>query len=128
MDETKSYITDEETINCRKVADAFLELFDNEDIAVLNAGKYGFVKLQYFKFPYGFDNAESYYDSQSLFNALWEDWLNTQLISLSSDTPMEDMDYDEILKCLPEEKRKELLDKQFYFAEKTGVKNLLAKR
>lgn len=48
-----------------------------------------------------------------------------QLIYLSADTPMEDMDYDDILKCLAEEKRRELLDKQFYFAEKTGVENLL---
>ena len=125
MDKTKSYITDEETINCRKVADAFSELLDSEDIAVLNAGKYGFVKLQYFKYPDGFDNMNSYYDSKSLFNALWDEWLYTQLICLSAGTPMENMNFDEILQCLPEEKRKELLDKQFYFADKTGVINLL---
>lgn len=125
MDKTKSYITDEETINCRKVADAFSELFDSEDIAVLNAGKYGFVKLQYFKYPDEFDVMDSYYDSKSLFNALWEDWLCMQLIYLSAGTPMENMGFDEILKCLPEEKRKELLETQFYFADKTGVKNLL---
>ena len=74
-------------------------------------------------FPFGFDTMDSYYNSKSLFDDLWDEWLHTQLINLSSDTPMADMDYDDILKCLPEEKRKELLDKRFYFAEKTGVDN-----
>lgn len=117
MDKAKTYITDEEIINCQKVADTFSELFDNEGLIILNAGKYGFVKLQYFKFPFGFDTMDSYYNSKSLFDDLWDEWLHTQLINLSSDTPMADMDYDDILKCLPEEKRKELLDKRFYFAE-----------
>lgn len=71
---------------------------------------------------------DSYYDSKSLFDARWEEWLHTQLINLSEDTPMEDMDYEDILKYLPEEKQKELLDKRLYFAEKTGVKNILTER
>ena len=60
----KQYITDEEKTNCQKVADTFSELYENEDLIVLNAGKYGFVKLQYFKFPFGFDNADIFYDSR----------------------------------------------------------------
>ncbi len=44
MDKAKTYITDEEIINCQKVADTFSELFDNEGLIILNAGKYGFVK------------------------------------------------------------------------------------
>lgn len=40
----KQYITDEEKTNCQKVADAFAELYENEDLLVLNAGNYGFVK------------------------------------------------------------------------------------
>ncbi len=126
MEKAATYITDEERINCQKVADTFSELFDNEGLIILNAGKYGFVKLQYFKFPDGFDTMNSYYDGKSLFDDLWDEWLHTQLINLSAGTPMEDMDYDDILKCLPEEKRKELLDKRLHFAEKTGVSNLLA--
>ncbi len=58
MDKAKTYITDEEIINCQKVADTFSELFDNEGLIILNAGKYGFVKLQYFKFPFGFDTMD----------------------------------------------------------------------
>ncbi|MCI8923999.1 MAG: hypothetical protein HFI45_08410 [Lachnospiraceae bacterium] len=43
-----TYITDEEREKCRKVADAFGELYEVTDIAVVDAGKYGFVKLQYY--------------------------------------------------------------------------------
>lgn len=123
----RRYITDEEKINCQKVADAFAELFENEDLIVLNAGKYGFVKLQYFKFPFGFDTIDSFYDCKSLFDELWEEWLHTQLINLTADTPMADMEYEDILKCLPEEKRKELLDMRLCLAEKTGIEDILEK-
>lgn len=116
MDKVQTYISDEEAIKCQKVSDVFSELLDKEGIIVLNAGKYGYVKLQYFKFPFGFDTMDSYYDAKSLFDDLWDEWLHTQLIELSANTPMEDMDYDDILWCLPEEKRKILLDKRFYFA------------
>lgn len=125
MNKGKTYITDEEKINCQKVVDAFEELFADEDLLVLNAGRYGYVRLQYFKFPFGFDTTNSFFDCRSLFDDLWEEWLHTQLINLSADTPMADMDYEDILKCLPIEKRKELLDKRLDFAQKTGIKNLL---
>lgn len=121
------YITDEEKINCQKVADAFSELFESEDLIVLNAGKYGFVKLQYFTFPFGFDNSYCFYDSKSLFDDLWEEWLDTQLLNIATGTPMAEMDYADILKCLPEDTQKELLDKRLFFAEKTGVEGILDK-
>lgn len=127
MNREQTYITDGEKINCQKVADAFAGQFDSEDLIILNAGRYGFVKLQYFKFPFGFDTADSFYDCKNLFDELWGEWLHTQLIRLSADTPMADMDFADILKCLPEEKQKELLEKQLYFAEKTGVKDILEK-
>ena len=41
------YITDSEREKCRKVADAFAELYEIENILVVDAGRYGFVKLQY---------------------------------------------------------------------------------
>lgn len=45
--EKKQYITGEEREKCRKVADAFAELED-ADVVVVDAGRYGFVKLQYY--------------------------------------------------------------------------------
>lgn len=41
MNKKQTYITDEEKEKCQKVVDAFAELFENEDLAVVNAGKYG---------------------------------------------------------------------------------------
>ena len=84
MKREQTYITDGEKINCQKVADAFEGQFDSEDLIILNAGRYGFVKLQYFKFPFGFDTVDSYYESKSLFDELWQEWLHTQLLSLSA--------------------------------------------
>ena len=43
MNKKQTYITDEEKEKCQKVVDAFAELFENEDLAVVNAGKYGFI-------------------------------------------------------------------------------------
>ena len=40
-------ITEKEHLKCRKVADAFAELY-SVDLLVLDAGIYGFVKLQYY--------------------------------------------------------------------------------
>ena len=125
MNKKQKYITDEETINCQKVADVFTELYESEDLLVLNAGRYGFVKLQYFNVQFGFDTAYIFVDSQSLFDDLWREWLYTQLLDLAEGTPMEDMDYGDIFKCLPKEKQKELSDKRISFAEKTGIANLL---
>ena len=44
----EKYITDDEREKCRKVADAFAELYENENILVVDAGRYGFVKLGQF--------------------------------------------------------------------------------
>ena len=126
MDKATTYITDEERINCQKVADAFAEISDDEDLIVVNAGKYGFVKLQYFKLPFGFDSITTFFDSQSLFDDLWEEWLDTQLFNFSAGTPMEEMDYEDILKCLPRERQKELADKRLYFAKKAGIESIIA--
>ena len=118
--EKQVYISDEEKVLCQKVADAFSELYENEDLVVLDAGKYGFVKLQYFKLPQGFDFSLVFLDSKSGFDNLREEWLDIQLFNIAEGTPMKDMKYVDILKHLPKKTQKELLEKRFYFAEKTG--------
>lgn len=110
MNKKQTYITDEEKENCQKVVDAFAELFENEDLTVVNAGKYGFIKLQYYRNHVGFDNAFSFNDSRRLFNDLWQEWLDTQLLDIVGDTPMEETDCGDIPKCLSQEKQQELLD------------------
>lgn len=75
-----TYISKEEQEKCRKVAEAFKELYEREDIIVLDAGKYGYVKLQYYKEPYGFDDVFTYTDSRELFDDLWNEWFNGRLL------------------------------------------------
>lgn len=126
MNKKQAYITEEEREKCQKVVDAFAELFKCEDLTVINAGKYGFIKLQHFRTHLGFDNAFSFNNSRSLFNDLWDEWVGTQ-IDIASDTPMEEMDYEDKLECLPQEKQKEFINMRKRFAEKAGIGDMLEK-
>lgn len=115
--ENQIYITDSEKEKCRKVAEIYAEL-EKYDIVVLDAGRYGFVKLQYYIFPKGFDDAVTYTDSQALFDDLWIEWLHTQIILLAEEMKIGDVDYDDVFGKLPEEKQKELLNMRNYFEKK----------
>lgn len=118
--EKKIYITEEEQRKCRKVADAFAELED-VDIVVVDVGRYGFVKLQYYTPPTGFENDYTFTDSRELFEDLWEEWLHTQLIMFAKDMKINDIDYQDVLKRLPEEKQNELMGRKQVFAEMAGI-------
>ena len=120
--EKKSYITVEEQKKCRKVADAFAELED-VDIVVVDAGRYGFVKLQYYTPPTGFENDFTFTNSIKLFDDLWEEWLHTQLIMLAKEMKIDDVDYDDIFKHLSEEKQNELGNRKQYFSKLAGIEN-----
>lgn len=118
--EKETYITEEERKKCRKVADAFSELEDM-DIVVVDVGRYGFVKLQYYTPPTGFENDFTFTDSRRLFEDLWEEWLHTQIIMLAREMKIEDIDYDDIFRRLPEEKRDELMGRKQHFAKAAGI-------
>lgn len=118
--EKKAYITEEEQKKCRKVADAFAELED-VDIVVVDAGRYGFVKLQYYTPPTGFENDSTFTDSREMFEDLWEEWLHTQIIVLAREMGAGDIDYDNFFKRLPEEKQNELMGRKQHFAETAGI-------
>ena len=119
--ENKVYITENESEKCRRVADAFSELYELTDIAVADAGKYGFVKLQYYNLPAGFESVETYRDSETMFHDLWEDWLYNRLLTPILGTPIAELEYEEIFKCLPKEQQEELMAKREYFAEKAKI-------
>ena len=119
--EGQAYITDKEQIKCRRIVDAFGELYERTDTIIVDAGKYGFVKLQYYKPHAGFDSAVTYTDSQSMFNDLWDEWLCNQLLTLVWGTPLQELGYEEIFDCLPKERQEELMAKQIYFKERSGV-------
>ena len=118
--EKKAYITEEEQEKCRRVADAFAELED-VDVVVVDVGRYGFVKLQYYTPPTGFENDFTFTDSMKLFDDLWEEWLHTQLVMLAKEMKIDDVDYDDIFRQLPEEKQNELMGRKQHFAEAAGV-------
>ena len=83
--EKQVYITAEEQAKCQKVADAFAELYEMENIVVLDAGRYGFVELKYYKPPHGFSEDETFTDSKALFDALWKEWYDTTLYLLAKE-------------------------------------------
>ena len=118
--ERKIYITEEEQRKCRKVADAFAELED-ADIVIVDAGRYGFVKLQFYTPPTGFENDYTFTDSRELFEDLWEEWLNLQLYYIAEGTPVLEEGYDCVFKSLPEEKQDELMGRKQAFAEAAGI-------
>ena len=89
-----------------------MQLYELESILVLDVGRYGFVKLQYYTPEYGFNDVITYTDSESMFEDLWQEWLDTRLYLFAKGTPMLEMGYEEIFKCLPEEKQKELLEQK----------------
>lgn len=66
----KRYITEDERKKCRNIVDAYAELIEGEDMAVLDAGKYGYVKLRYYSPEEGFDTVETFVSSEKLFDNL----------------------------------------------------------
>ena len=66
---TKRYISQIESYRCRKVANAFKELYDmeGESIVVRDAGRYGFIKAQYYKEEEGFTDIYTFTNSKDLF-------------------------------------------------------------
>ncbi len=48
----------------------FTELYEMENIVVLDMGRYGFAELKYYKPPHGFEDAITFTDSVALFEEL----------------------------------------------------------
>ncbi|MFG6324238.1 MAG: hypothetical protein K1W41_23310 [Lachnospiraceae bacterium] len=119
--EKKEYISGEERKKCRRVAEVFSGL-DKEKVLVLEIGRFGFLRLLSYQYPYGFDDAISYCNSKELFEDLWYDWLYEHLQKIADANPaLLELDYEDMLTELPEEKQKEFEDKRREFAEKAGI-------
>ena len=121
--EKQVYITEEEREKCRKVIDAFAELYEieDEDILVVAAGRYGFVKLQCYTPSYGFEALDTYTNSHILFEELWNEWLNLKLFQIAMEMQLEDIFDEEVFDVLPKEKQSELIVKKADFANKAGI-------
>ena len=111
----EKYITQEQREKCRKVADAFAELYELADVMVADAGRFGFVRLQWFSEGEGFDSAAVYSDSAELFEELWRIWYEHEVLTPVLGTPLSELDYDEIFKALPKDRQEEIQGKKDYF-------------
>ena len=49
------------------------------------------------------------------------------LLNEENTMDIQDMDLEDIFQCIPKYKQYELLNKQLYFAEKTGIENIIQK-
>ena len=78
-------------------------------------------ELQYFRAKSGFNSNTVFDDSVELFEELWENWMDVQLMKIAEGTPVVEMDYEDIFKCLPEEKQIELVEKRKFFVFKAGI-------
>ncbi|MDE7204593.1 MAG: hypothetical protein K2O91_22455 [Lachnospiraceae bacterium] len=121
--EKKVYITEEEREKCRKVIDAFAELYEieDEDMIVVDVGRYGFVKLQCYTPSYGFEELDTYTDSNSLFEALWDEYFNLNVFLLAREMQLDDVFYEDLFNNLPKEKQSELIGRKADFAKKAGI-------
>ena len=119
--EQEIFITEEERKRCQRVAEAFAELYEMENIVVPDVGRYGFVKLQYYKPPYGFEDAITFTDSRSMFENLWEEWLDTKLYLLAKDTLLLEKGYQGVFESLSKEEQTELIGRKKDFAKAAGI-------
>ena len=121
--EKKVYITEEEREKCRKVIDAFAELdeIEDEDMLLVDAGRFGFVKLQCYTPSYGFEELDTYTDSHSLFEGLWEEWFSLNVFLLAKEIQLDGVLYEDIFNNLPKEKQAKLIRRKADFAKKAGI-------
>ena len=103
--------------------DAFAELYEmeDEDILLVDAGRYGFVKLQCYTPSYGFEELDTYIDSKNLFEGLWAEWFNLNVFLLAREMQLDDVFYDDIFNNLTKEKQSELIGRKDDFAKKAGI-------
>ncbi len=84
----EKYITEEQRAKCRKVADAFAELYELTDVMVADAGRFGFIRLQWFSEGEGFDSTMAFSDSEELFEELWRIWYGHEVLTPVLGTPL----------------------------------------
>lgn len=116
------YITNQERENCRKVVDVFHKLLRQLDILALDAGKYGFVLLKYLNYT-DFDFIQTYINSDALFEALWQEWLEVKMMTLCINTPLIDLDFDKMYDGLSVKQQNEIQRTKESFKSKIKNKN-----
>ena len=119
--EKQVYITEGERAKCKKVAEAFTELYEMADIVVVDVGRYGFVMLKYYMPPHGFEEDATFTDSKVLFEGLWQEWLDMKLYFMAKGTSLMETGYKGIFESLSKEKQSELIGRKTYFARMARI-------
>ena len=91
---------------CKKVAEVFQELYDVlGDTCVLDAGEFGFVYLTYYREQKScFDRNKVYRNAEELFEALWDEWLYSEVMRPVYGTEDAEAGFEEIYRKLPDER------------------------
>lgn len=110
--EKKIYITEEERTKCKKVVDAFADLYELADIVVVDVGRYGFVMLKYYMPSHGFEEDTTFTDSRTLFENLWQEWLNMKLYFMAKGTSLLEKGYKGVFESLSKEEQSELIGRK----------------
>lgn len=109
---------------CKKVAEAFRELYDMlGDTCVLDAGKFGFVYLTYYREQKScFDRNRVYWNAEELFEALWNEWLYNKVMQPVYGAEDADLGFEEIYRRLSDERKQEYAVRKQKFMELAGLK------
>lgn len=105
------YITKTEMEHCMQVKEIFLELSERtEDFCVVDAYPFGCEVLEWYNTDRGFDRMVHFTDASELFDYLLETWEKIYLFEMQKIYGNTEMDEEEILKLLPNERKKEMED------------------
>jgi hypothetical protein len=89
---------------------------------VLDAGIYGFVKLQDYTKRNGFDSVVTYIDSKTMFDDLWHTWLDAKMYDIAKDSAVIEKVYMEVYNKLLQEQKEEIMARKEEFARMAGLK------
>ena len=91
---------------CKKVAEVFQKLYDMlGDTCVLDAGEFGFVYLTHYREQKScFDRNKVYRNAEELFEALWDEWLYSEVMQPVYGTEDAEAGFEEIYRKLPDER------------------------
>lgn len=77
--------------------------------------------LKYYTPLHGFEEDETFTDSRVLFEALYQEWLNTKLCCTAKEMGVDDILYGKVFKSLSKGKQSELIGRKAGFADMAEV-------
>lgn len=103
------YMTKTEMEHCMQVKEIFRELSEStEDFCVVDAYPFGCEVLEWYNVDRGFDRMVHFTDASELFDYLLETWEKIYLFEMQKLYGNTEMDEEEILKLLPDERKREM--------------------